>query len=630
MGKSFMGKFKIVCSLLLCCLLAVSAVACGRKGDDDGTTTVIRIATNGSNTDYGSDIMEAQAERFNALHAEDSYAEGKKGVKVEIIPEGSDGTIDQGTISAAYDILYTGSGYTSVDSAAKSQWISNIDDIVKAKIPGEDKTIEDKIDSSIRWNYKVEQATNKAAKGYYAIPAYEAYGGLTYDKDLFDEGYYFARTGGTAFHSAILNKSYNFVGANGTKSVGPDGVEGTEDDGLPSSLYELIALCEKIKSAGISPFAITSDPNFYINYFIEALYVSLLGYENGKSLKDCNSTGIDVVVGYGSENLFPGELSGLKKPITERIAIDDSCGYYMSWTVEKYYTFAFLQLMEQKSWFNTVGKAKTAQYQFLQRIDNNSFGGAMLVENSYWVNGSRIRGNFADYEKYDKGQGGAHQTRQFRWMSLPVNIVTTVDGSNNAGELVPGTTTNLKESKKGEAATLYIPDGSYFCVNYKYHDNEEHLAAIKDWFQFMYSDAELSYLTAQTNYGYMVKYSVKESDVNNAPAFTKSYTQSFVNLLNSANKVYPYGSSAVYKKNPGNFSKAGGAASYLFGGGSSNTINVRSYLVNTTTTEGAADAVKVCFQEKMIPLATWDTYNIDVPASTRNDHSSNPITKWWS
>lgn len=616
MRKSIFKSVKTIVSFLLCLCMSACFVSCG--GSEDSNTTVIKIVV-GDNA-YGTDLLEAQATRFSELHASDSYADGKTGVKIEIETSGSAINIDESLLSEGHHIIYSGDGYTKVSTAASNGWIANINDVLTTKIESDGKSIADKIPEYIRYNYYLDSADEaNRQSGYYGIPNYEAYGGLTYDKDLFDrDGYYFANESATdaqSYQSEILGQgySYKFTADPEYKTVGPDGIAGTEDDGLPSSLYELIVLCEKLKNDGVFPFIMSGKMGFYVNYFTEALYVSLLGYENGRALKDFKSDGVDVVVGYTNEDMFPGTkgLEGVKKPITQRVTIDEQYGYYMSNTVEKYYTFAFMQLMEQNEWYasasNSPNKgAADTQLDFLFGIHENARQGAMLIENSYWVNESRIRDNFKDYGvRYGKS---AYPTREYRWMSLPVNVMTSVDGTDKTVD-----TGINSESKKGEPVTLYIPDGGYICVNARFENDTEIMSAVKDWFLFYCSDAELSWLSSNGCYGLMLDYKVKDSDTANA----SSYAKSFNALLKTANKVYPYGISTVYKNNYSKLGKQGGSASYLFGGGSLGTTNVREYL---RSKENTGNPVLKCFEEKMLSIVDWNGYfgsNAQVPEAQK-------------
>ncbi len=601
-------KLKSVSALALCGVMSFGAVACGGGGGNnsgggnvDASKTTVLTMLVGENA-YGTDILKEQAQRFSAKYAEKSYATGKKGVTVQVETSGSAINIDESMLNEGYHIIGTGDGYTKVATAASNGWIASLDDIMKTEIEEDGKAIYEKIPQSIRFNYELQVDSDEATveSGYYGIPSYESYGGLTYDKDLFDQGYYFANASASdvePFTSTILGAgyTYKFTSDLTARSVGPDGVENTEDDGLPSSLYELIALCEYLDTNSIKPFIMSGKMGFYLNYFTEALYMSLLGYENAVAQKGFQSDAMDIVVGYTDEDLFPG-LEGVKKPITQTVTIDEQYGYYTSASVEKYYTFAFMQLMEQEEWYASASNqpnkgAIDAQKDFLFGLHDSARQGAMLIECSYWYNESRIRGNFIDYDKmYFK----TDPDREVRWMSLPVNISTSVDGTN---EVV--TTSVNKESKKGEPITLYIPDGGFVCVNARYQDNAEIMGAIKDYFMFRYSDAELSKTTVQGCYGSMLEYDIKDADLEGASTFAQSYAK----LVKSANKVYPYGDSEVYRNNSAKLGKQGGSASYLFGGGSLGTVNVRAYLQSKSN-----NPVKTCFEEKMLDITDWNGY----------------------
>ena len=602
-------KLKGIGALALCGVMSFGAVACGGGGGnssggnvnaDPTTTTVITILT-GENA-FGTDILQEQANRFAQKYAEKSYAPNKKGVAIKIETSGASVNIGEGLLNEGYHIISTGDGYTKVETAASNGWIASLDDIMKTEIAEDGKAIYEKIPQSIRFNYelKVDDEAAAVKSGYYGIPSAEFYGGLTYDKDLFDQGYYFANASAsdaTSFTSDILGAgyTYKFTAELNNRTVGPDGVANTEDDGLPSSLYELIALCEYLDNNSIKPFIMSGKMGFYLNYFTEALYMSLLGYENAVAQKGFKSDSMDIVVGYTNEDLFPG-LEGVKKPITQTVKIEEEYGYYTSMSLEKYYTFAFMQLMEQESWYasasNSPNKgAVEAQKDFLFGLHDPARQAAMLIECSYWYNESRIRGNFIDYDKmYFK----TDPDREVRWMSLPVNISTSVDGTD---EVV--TTSVNKESKKGEPITLYIPDGGYICVNARYKDDAEVMGAIKDYFMFRYSDAELSKTTVQGCYGAMLEYDIKDADLEGASTFAQSY----VKLVKNANKVYPYGDSDVYRNNSAKLGKQGGSASYLFGGGSLGTTNVRAYLQ-----QKKINPVLECFEEKMLDINDWSGY----------------------
>ena len=601
-------KLKSVSALALCGVMSFGAVACGGGGGggtsssaDASKTTVLTMLV-GENA-YGTDILKEQAERFSAKYAEKSYATGKKGVAVQVATSGAAINIDESMLNEGYHIIATGDGYTKVTTAASNGWVASLDEIMKTEIAEDGKAIYEKIPQSIRFNYElqVDSAEATVESGYYGIPSYEAYGGLTYDKDLFDQqGFYFANataSDAASFTSEILGAgyTYKFTSDLTARTVGPDGKANTEDDGLPSSLYELIALCEYLDTNSIKPFIMSGKMGFYLNYFTEALYMSLLGYENAVAQKGFQSDAMDIVVGYTDEDLFPG-LEGVKKPITQTVTIDEQYGYYTSASVEKYYTFAFMQLMEQEEWYASASNqpnkgAIDAQKDFLFGLHDSARQGAMLIECSYWYNESRIRGNFIDYDKmYFK----TDPDREVRWMSLPVNISTSVDGTD---ETV--TTAVNKESKKGEPITLYIPDGGFVCVNARYQDNAEIMGAIKDYFMFRYSDAELSKTTVQGCYGSMLEYDIKDADLEGASTFAQSYAK----LVKSANKVYPYGDSDVYRNNSAKLGKQGGSASYLFGGGSLGTQDVRKYLQSKSN-----NPVLTCFEEKMLDITDWNGY----------------------
>lgn len=612
-GKEInMKKLKTIIALLLCLTMSVGAFACNTGGGDDGDITVLRMIVGDGG--LGTQALEAQAARFAEKYANKSYADGKTGVILEVSANtGVSVNLNESLLSEGYHLIPSGDTYASLDAAVANGWVANIDSIIRSNTDGDNESILDKMPSSIAYKYRVSNPNSQNADkfDYYAVPSSNYYGGLSYDKDLFDQkSCYIASPDAEepveTYSSPILGKDFTFTSVASDKSVGPNGIAGDEDDGMPSSLYELIALCEYLNNeVGVKPFILTGKYKDYINYFADALFASLLGYENATALNEFESDSLDVVVGFSEDDLFPG-YSGAKKPITIPVAVDESCGYYTTHSVEKYYTYVFFQLMEEMGWYadsaNSQKSHIEAQADFIFGIQANEKArqGAMLIECSYWFNESEIRGNFLGYKKTYREA----PDRELRWMSLPVNVATSVTGTDAVVDT--DICSYYKENTKGEPMTLSCATSGFVCVNARYADDPEIMEAIKDWLLFANSDAELSRKTVEGMAGTQLIYDVKDTDYANA----KSFKKSFYKMTKNANIVWPHGDSDVYRKNASKFAKGGNSAYFATGG--AYTTTVRETLKN--------GGLLKTFKDKILDISDWDEYfgsNAEVPTAAK-------------
>ncbi len=596
---------KLLSTMLAVLLILTTAMfaACGGGGNgevpiDPSKVTTIKIVTGGGG--LGTNVIENAAKRFEDKFKDKKYAEGKQGVNVEVEPVGVMVTISESLLSEGYHVIYTSDG-TNTKKAASQGWIMNVDDIIRKNIQADGKSILDKIPDLTSWNYcleNVEGTDNADGREYYSFPAPDYYGGLSYDKDLFDtRGFYVADASKKAddrvssYPSSILLENYYFTAAEECKSVGPNGIKGDEDDGMPSSLYELICLCEYLTEEGISPFLISGQYAYmYINYFADALCASLSGIENAQAMNSFESDSLNVVTGFTDEDIFPG-YSGAKKPIVETIKIDESCGYYTTMTLEKYYTYVFFQLMDEldPDWYGDVADSGTnhtgTQADFIYGKNQPERQGAFLIECSYWYNESTNADNFLTY----KVSYPSEPERQLRWMSLPVNIATSVDGTNTSDNSL-----GVSESKKGETPTFCSVTSGYVCVNNSIKDDKEMIDALTDWFTFFYSDEELSKQAVDGGYGMALEYEVNPADYANAP----SYIKAFYELRKDANVVYAYADNSVFRNHTGKFQK-GGNSTY-FATGPTYATSIRDSL--------EAYGITKCFTDKIITKEGWAQY----------------------
>ena len=307
---------KKLMTMLLCLVLCFSAVACGgdtgEEGPGENQAVIEFFITDGG---VGSEWLRLANERFMNANVNTQYGD-KTGVFCRI----NKGQPSIASMSTDGYHVYFMDRTQPVAGMMKTGNLLNINSWVTEKYDerdGELLSIEDKM-------YEEYREFPKADDGeYYGIPYMEVYGGLTYDRKLFnDYGLFFAQAGkGAKYACKKFGTQFEFIkkGDDASKSCGPDGEFGTEDDGLPSSLLELATLWYKMNQMGIFPVQLSGKYLNYAAFFLDGLMTSLQGEQEAYATYGLEGE-MDVVVGYTDENLF-GEISYIKKPIVKRVKI---------------------------------------------------------------------------------------------------------------------------------------------------------------------------------------------------------------------------------------------------------------------------------------------------------------------
>ena len=519
-------KMKKILSGILCAMLALSMAACGGSGNNSGssvpadldTKTVIKVQNFPGG--IGSNWLYKAAERFQEQYKYEHFENGKMGVYVDITPDQPNSS----TLStSAYHIIFD-ERYSNIYELAQKGSIIKLDDLVTEK--GSDgKSIEDRI-------YASNRESLKGADGsYYALPHYEWFPGLSYDRDNFDKNnWYIAKD---AENGKLIENEYGSLylikSASAKKSCGPDGKFKTDDDGLPSSLEELLILSRELKNkTGAGPFTVTGSNLYYTNYLVEGLWASLAGSEELKAVYDFNGS-VDVVTGYTDENLFKG-IDYIKKPIVTKTTITDENGNLALKSAARYYATAFIEILHKEGFFSDISSSVShtgAQKNFINGgVRSNSIR-AFLVDGSYWYNESVDQGSFKDYTTMT-----GKTTRGVRFMPLPVTATGSVTPSETA----------TKPS--------LIDNGiAYAYINARYSDKTDIVKACKTFLKFLYSDAELKEFTALTGVTRPLTYSLTEAQYDNLP----EYQQKVYDLSRNSNILYFGSENPIFKNNQQTF-----------------------------------------------------------------------------
>lgn len=539
------SKFVALISMLA---MTVAAVGCGGTGTGTGGGTSknnkveLIVETDGGG--LGIEWLQATGKRFAKLHENTNWGvgnDGKEKIGVTVKPSGKSVSVSADSLKSTTAIFDVGQA-KPVATYAASGWILDINDLMTEKFDVRATgtvSVADKIDDSAKSTYTYNGK-------YYAAPSVEYYPGFAYKKNLFaHKGFFFASTQdgsvGEKFHSTILNEDFYFVAKNDKladvtgRSCGPDGVLDTDDDGLPSSLYEFIALCEKMKANGVQPIDFSGEyENYYSSMILTALAYNLAGYDNAQANYTFESDELEIVTGFTNENLFEG-YDGAKKPTTTKIKVTEETGYYTSWSVAKYYAEAFMKLCQEKGFFgDSVDGGKNQR----ESISNFIFTEVpavyigevgMHVDGSFWYNEAKIADYWTTLDN-QTSMGDSLDPVEFGWMSLPVSYDTSVTEGNGRGQVL---------------ADIWQ---SILVINANVVDNPALEKASKAFLQFLCSDAELSAFTSTTTVQKSLNYELTAEDYNSMNVYGQKLWE-MTRGENTASKVLYFAADNVIFKN---------------------------------------------------------------------------------
>lgn len=556
-------------------LLCGSFAACGSNNntssDQGGNQTsseepvdATKLQLNISNFDggYGSEWLTSVKRRYEELHKNDTFADGKVGVQIKINPiKKNIQNIADSVVDGSDHIYFTEYAYY-YDLIGKDIF-EDITDAVTGDLGAYNQndasgtTIESKLTDQQKAYYQVDGK-------YYGIPHYSGYGGLTYNKRLFDtNGYYFAATPkGTSLEGKFISAS------NPTKSNGPDGIAGTYDDGLPSTYEEFFLLCDNILlDAGIPVMLNGNNYKDYTNYLTKALMTDYEGLEQTMLNYTLNGT---------ATSLATMNSDGTVTIDAEPTVITEENGYQLARQAGKAYAVSFTeQLLTAKdsaymndNFDSTSFSHMNAQAKYLgSEADNSNI--AMLIEGIWWQ--SEATQAFKNVAA-ESGSEFSKEGSDFAWMPLP----------------------KATSDKVGEGVTLY--DQIYSLCFLKKGVTGETKDVALDFIKFCYTQDSLVEFTEITGTPKAVTYTVSDSEMANMTSFCKS----ILNIRNQSTTkiVYPYANSTFYQVNQTSLSNL--FASIV--GGKNFDFEAEVYV---TSNYGAKDYFDGLYQYRSTQWSSW-------------------------
>lgn len=544
------------------------AAGCGNGniGKDEDSSKITQISfRQWGGTASSTDWLQQAADRFAAEKANEPYESGKKGVRVEI---STNKDSDYTSSIPDYDILMDENEANIYDMQTRG-YLADIDDLVKG--------LQSKIEPQLLPKFK-------GADGkYYGLPHYSYDVSISYNVDLFKrENLYIAAPGEESvvnYKSSLLPASsagVNFVfNENTKKSCGPNGIPNDYDDGLPSSLEEFIVLCDYIKNKKqINPFSI-SDINGGANYafmLIESLWAGMVGTDAMKAT-NCNFTDAEVEVVKEGALSYDGTLlnTGIKMPKTETVVLSDDNGYRMYDMSARYYALSFLELAKNKGWFKNQQMTNTKAQEFFVLGNNNANDNdrcAMLVDSTFWYGEAVSGGTLTKYKSLSGGKEA-----NVSMMPMPVQLTGQVTEGN------------------GKKPTVIDTSATVF-VNKRVEKNEGLFRAVKEFIEFLYSDAELKAFTETSKLTMNLKYDYDKSSLGNFYAGVLEIEKA------AGDKVYAASDNIKFSKNRSSFSLIWGGKLNYFG-----SYHNGSY----AALMGGETAASIFTQTRRAKVADWES-----------------------
>ena len=483
---------KKIFALSVVALCAIGVSACNKGSGDaiDSTKAQLKVAT--FDGGVGDQWLKNAARLFEEKNANrEDFQDGRTGVQIHVTSNRacSGGNLENSDLNE--DIYFTESvDYYKLTNQHK---LADITDVLTAPNADEGgKTILDKIDGNLA-NFM-----NRSGK-YYAVPFYDCFYGLVYDKDLFKQKSFYLKADGT-----FTNDKNQF-------GLGPNGIAGDWDDGLPQTYDQFASMMSKMTASQVTPFTYSSGvATWYTARALTSWWSDYEGYDQINLNYTFSGTAENII------DHFEGDT-----PVVKSIAITKDNGYLLRSQAGLYNALHFARDILCSSSINY--QAYSSNYDVQDAFVNNKYAGgsvkpiAMMFEGTWWENEAAPAFEEAEVMGVDSFNYG--------FMPIP---------KADASRLGDATLLNLNESYGFISAT---------CENMK---------LAKEFFAFLHSDEMMRAFTVETNMTRGLDYTFNESDFDQI----SSYAQDLVSIKNSehAKVVYPYSGLDFFINNGSTFS----------------------------------------------------------------------------
>jgi len=513
-----MKVFKRALVSIIMLVSIVSSAACGDRdiGQHVIDTSKSQLYVGVHDGGYRMNWLETWGRKFEELHKETEFEEGKKGV--EVIPSFGGYALDATTLSLTSqlnEIVFT--EQANYYGFIRNNTAYDITDWVTTPLTeyGESKSISEKLSPWDREYF----GQNSVVPQYYGVPWYSAFMSINYDIELFnDRGFFFAAEGHGDSDGFIIDE-YT------PKSLGPDGRTGVDaetgkdysaDDGTPATYDEFFKMCDKMVMDGVTPIIWAGSVQGYVTQLLDSLVADAEGY-NKMSINYTFEGTVDNLIDTIENGIITYEKS---------TKIDEENGYLLQKQAGKYYGLKFLhRLITTKNddgtpkyynyndSFSMSFSHKAAQTKFLQSKYRGS-AIAMLIDGTWWYNEA------SDTFRAMSGTSGAGQkVRQLGILPIP----------------------KPDESFVGQESTLMSSWTTAVVVRKNISPSKIELA--REFYRFIHTDENLSTFVSDANGIRPFDYELTEdARADSSPYALQQYT-----LYNNVNMVNPYSAHPIVR-----------------------------------------------------------------------------------
>lgn len=459
---------------------AMSLTGCGKKPNsdvviDDTKAQLLIYTFEGG---VGDQWLKNAAKRFEEKNKDRTdFEDGKVGVQFQFKTDrGCDGNLLD-SAELTHDIYFTENvNYYGLTNQKKLADITDVLTTPNSEDGG--KKIIDKI------NDNLVDFMNRDKK-YYAVPFYDCFYGLVYDKDLFSEKSFYMKDDGT------------FTNTESEFGTGPNGVKGDWDDGLPKTYDQFSKMMERMKLKETIPFTYSSgNATYYASRALTSYWSDDEGYE-------------DANLNYTFEGTAHHIVNSINNGVaeTEEVVITKENGYRLRSQAGLYNALYFAKniLCKESANYRAYSSNYDVQSAF---VNNKRIGGsnkpiAMMFEGTWWENEAA--------PAFDEGRSYGDDSFNYGFMPIP----------------------KTDDSKIGDA-TFVNSNESFGFIN----ANCKNMKLAKEFFSFLHTDAELRAFTLQTNMTRGLDYSFGDSDLSSL----SSYARDLIAIKESehVNIIYPY------------------------------------------------------------------------------------------
>ena len=503
MKKTPKNFFKNLLLLTLAVIMSCSAFGCNRPSSSvkiDPTKTQLYIYNYDGGV--GSEWLDPLIARFEDANKNESFESGKTGVQVIAKKTKSDfNSLLQTSRDAVFFVQQA--YYNQLQSQGK---ILDITDVV-TEMNSDGKTIESKLSK------EQKEAFTAYDGNYYVLPHYVLFSSVTYDRDLFEaEKLYINKAGKVATNYEL---AYDADYEKSNLSVGPDGIGGTYDDGLPSSFVEFVALCEQMVRKDIIPFVFSGSYKAYSTNLINALWAAYTGaqdfYYNFSF--DSGDDTTEIVTSFNGNT-----------PVYEEVQITHETAYKLKAQSGKLYALDFFKKTLDENWYSDMSFNSSTSHTDAQRgyiysyPDSTKKPIAMLLEGTYWY-------HEANTIIKDAAVKFPHMSeRNFAVMPLP---------------------TRYDDSTPCKKNTIVDANSSFAFINANVADDPVAVDLAKRFLKFCYTDESLQEFTTVSGTAKGVAYELTDAQYNSLP----SYFKSVYDISKNSDVVYPYSDSRIFINN---------------------------------------------------------------------------------